>query len=211
MQTLNLPTNRNNFQILYIHGFMSSEQSAKAQELASYFRLSDKVDFVTITYPQNDVKKSVTFIENWIINAQKKGKVALIGSSLGGFYAQYFGQKYQLPYCMINPALNADLFYEHLGDHTNPHTNEKVCVNQTYIETLIELNPTTLKFNSPVLLLMDQEDGVIDVDYAKKLYRPVENLEKLMVKVFEGGNHDFVHLEESYPLIEKWLTSSFRL
>lgn len=207
MTTLNSASRSQPIQLLYIHGFMSSEQSAKASEFAKYFQSSTEVCFVTTTYPQKNVKNSILFLESWIVNAQKKSRVALIGSSLGGFYAQYFGQKYQLPYCMINPALNPDLFYEHMGRHSNPYTSESVCVDESYIKTLIDLNPTTLKFSSPVLLLMDQEDEVIDVDYAINLYRPVENLEKIKTKVFKGGNHDFLHLAESFPLIDRWVSS----
>jgi len=194
-------------QILYIHGFLSSEKSVKAMELANYFQQCNDVCFTAYTYPQREVNQSLVFIENWICNARKKGSVVLIGSSLGGFYAQYFGQQYQLPYCMINPALNPDLFYEHIGSYTNSHTGESINVSDSYIEELLKLTPENLKHNSSILLLMDQEDEVIDVDYAIQCYRPVKRTESLKVKVFSGGNHDFQHLKESFSLINDWLNS----
>ena len=212
-------TQQTTLYLLYFHGFKSSCKSAKAQQIQAYFRDQAnlpagkdvyKVEFVCQTYPQAKIEGAIQSIQETIDVFSQKGKVLLMGSSLGGFFVEQFGKLYNLPYCMINPALNTDLFFDYIGEHENPHTGEWVVLDKAYIEKLkrwkqqIDAEQQTLK---PSLLLMDRDDKVIDVEFAKRIYRPVKTNTTV---VFDGGSHDFEHLPNSWQPIKVWILQSVR-
>lgn len=212
-------TEQTTLYLLYFHGFKSSCKSVKAQQIRDYFRDQAnlpagedlyQVQFICQTYPQANIEAAMTSIQKAIELFNAKGRVLLIGSSLGGFFVEQFGKLYDLPYCMINPALNTDLFFDYIGEHQNPNTGEKVVLDKEYIEKLkrwkqqIEAKRPSLK---PNLLLMDREDKVIDVEFANRIYRPVKTNTTV---VFDGGSHDFEHLPNSWKYIEAWILQSVK-
>lgn len=197
--------------LVYLHGFKSSGKSAKAKRLRTYFTRElqpsgYQVEFLVPNYSQIHPEISLNEIKKIIVPLlDAKKTVAIMGSSLGGFYAQFLGQHYQLSYAMINPALNTELFIDHMGEHCNPHTGEKVVIDYAYLCSLQSLNPGNLKILKPVLVLMDRKDEVIDVGFAEQKYTKPGYEDKIVMKVYSGGSHDFEHLQESFPLIQKWL------
>ena len=57
---------------------------------------------------------------------KKKKIVKIIGSSLGGFYAIYFGNKLNIPTMVINPALEPDKsLLSYVGPQKNIYTKKK--------------------------------------------------------------------------------------
>ena len=83
--------------LLYLHGFGSSGHSGKAQVLRSHF---PEVYAPSLSHvPQLAVETLEEFIR------ALDGRVALVGSSLGGFFALYLAQRHELPAVLINPAL----------------------------------------------------------------------------------------------------------
>lgn len=201
--------------ILYFHGFTSSANSQKSIKIQKMLAeqgqgalatvLDRKLSFEALTYPQVKVSQSINFLKIWLEKQSKDYNLVLIGSSLGGYYVEYFGQKLKLPYCMLNPALNVSLFDEHKGEHINPTTKEAVTVDEEYIQSLRNLQHKTLDEEIPALLLMDEKDEVIDIEFALKRYRPVKNISNFHSKIFAGGSHDFEHLFEATDALNHWL------
>ncbi len=212
---------------LYLHGFLSSGNSAKGQ----WFKTQSKnecdrfIDWVTPTYPIGSVSSSVNTIraclEQQLQNAQAHEQetgvpclVLLLGSSMGGFYAQYFAYEYGLPFVMINPALNPkQVFTENIGTHINPATNETVEINDDYIKKVlcfqVNLADECLEKVKPKsLLLLDLDDEVIDVQYALKHYpvskKSVKNRANKTV-VFTGGDHRFIHMDQAWHEILEFI------
>ncbi len=203
----------------YLHGFLSSGNSEKGQwfkrkveenphsETINYFS-----DWLTPTYPIGSVKQTVLMIEELLLNSnqqQPEKPIVLLGSSMGGFYAQYFGQKYRLPYIMINPALNPEqVFSENMGEHLNPATGEKVVIDQGYIDQLLEYKVEIPDYRIPALLLIDTDDEVIDVDYALDHYTAEKLINPCSKRlVFSGGDHRFIHLEEAWQAINSFINT----
>ncbi len=211
---------------VYLHGFLSSGQSDKAQWFLAQVtqeNLSkkgskigeggEKIAFqhwLTPTYPLRSPQASLAAIEQVLLPLLNRAdvQVMLAGSSMGGFYAQYLGQKYQRPYVMINPALNPiPLFKQNKGAHKSEATGESFCIDEAYIEQLKPLvfnenNP--LNLSVPALLLLDEADELIDIPFALNAYQPAALMESSNIQVvtYPEGNHAFQHLEEAWPVIK---------
>lgn len=216
---------------LYLHGFLSSGNSEKgqwfkSQSLTEYTSESGSfLDWVTPTYPIGSVALSVSTIRQALEGQLERAeayektsgeacKVVLLGSSMGGFYAQYFAYEYGLPFVMINPALNPkQVFIENMGVHINPATDETVEINADYINQVlgfqINLAERGMKNSSPKsLLLLDLDDEIIDVQYALQYY-PIskvgDNNSVNKTVTFTGGDHSFIHLEQAWEEILKFI------
>ncbi|MEA1989154.1 MAG: YqiA/YcfP family alpha/beta fold hydrolase [Pseudomonadota bacterium] len=202
---------------LYLHGFLSSGNSEKGQWLKQVVNQKNLnegnpvlKELLTPTYPIKSPHASVDKIESLLkekLKDQTK-KVVLLGSSMGGYYAQYLGQKYQLPYIMINPALNpTPIFNESLGCHTNQATQEDFCIDQGYIKELQGFDVKQLNKEIPALLLIDTDDEVIDVDYALKRYETRANGSHFSTVKYSGGDHRFIHMQQAWLKINKFLNA----
>ena len=197
---------------VYLHGFFSSGNSEKGQWLKSQVeqKTSCFSEIYTPTYPIGSPQASVEAIDKCIQQAHaSSSNVILLGSSMGGYYAQYFAQKYRLPYIMINPALNpTPIFNKNLGSHVNPATDEMFCIDMAYIEALQSLDVYDLQQNIPALLLLDTDDEVIDVEFALQRYVRKGSLSqnsKFESVIFTGGNHRFIHMEQAWLDIQAFL------
>ena len=79
---------KSNFEYLYLHGFNSSDSSLKYKRLKKFLsRQKHKNNLSKSTFLSLDSNKTNR------ISDKKKKIVKIIGSSLGGFYAIYFGNK----------------------------------------------------------------------------------------------------------------------
>ncbi len=206
---------------IYLHGFLSSGNSLKGQWFAEQVRqesLSLKAggkalvgfqDWLTPTYPLASPQASLLAIEELIrplLNSPKK-PLLFVGSSMGGFYAQYLGQKYRTPYVMINPALNpVPLFEAHMGMHQSTVTGETFCIDLAYIQALKGLMFDSvnkpLDTTIPALLLIDEGDELIDIPFALAQYQQPNS--EFTVQVYAGGDHAFQHLEEAWCEIKSF-------
>src|SRR5882672_11734130 len=91
--------------ILYLHGFNSSPQSAKAQYLKSYLEERGRsAEFLCPRLPHRP-SLAVATVENEMARFPQR-KITLVGSSLGGFYATWLAEKHGLRAVLINPAID---------------------------------------------------------------------------------------------------------
>lgn len=87
--------------IIYLHGFLSSALSIKGQQLKQYCQenTGHQVYLPDLNmHPEQALDK----VSNLIESLQD---VALVGSSLGGFYATQLVAKHGVPAVLINPAM----------------------------------------------------------------------------------------------------------
>ena len=83
--------------ILYLHGFASCGNSTKTRLLKAYF---GDGELYSPDLPP-DPAKGFAFIDTVI---RENAIELIIGSSLGGFYASYFCEKYGIKAVLINPS-----------------------------------------------------------------------------------------------------------
>jgi predicted esterase YcpF (UPF0227 family) len=111
--------------LLYLHGFRSSPRSAKAQKVAA--RVEDKHPGVVWWCPQlppSPAEAMHTLLEgtaDWPAET-----TAVIGSSLGGFYARGFSLQKNCRAALLNPAVfPARDLARYIGEQTAWHDPEE--------------------------------------------------------------------------------------
>ncbi len=100
--------------ILYLHGFTSGPQSHKAQALGARMQergLGDR--FVCPQLPASP-REAIALTEELIA---QHGVTTVVGSSLGGYYATYLAETFDLKGVLVNPAVVAHLS---LKDYIGP-------------------------------------------------------------------------------------------
>lgn len=189
--------------IIYLHGLNSTGQSAKGQFIKQAF--SDTTQVYTPTY-DHDPDRAIEYLHHYVADclhhlAAEETRM-LVGSSLGGFYAQYLSRQFEgFKLVLINPALGpVEILRQHLGVNENFYTGERYILEEHHLQALLKYEISTPCQNPlPTLLLLDNGDEVIDYHFAAEEYAPCAN-----VVIYEGGDHQFQHLPESLPLIRQF-------
>jgi uncharacterized protein len=86
-------------QIFYIHGFASSGNSSKSIALKQVFGANN---VIAPDFPVNPdmIEKMV----NDLVRKNKNYPIIFVGTSIGGFWANYFAQKWDTLCVIVNPA-----------------------------------------------------------------------------------------------------------
>lgn len=182
--------------IIYLHGFNSTGDSAKGRFLKKNLL---NISVLTPTY-HYDPRRAIPCLEKLIQeNLSPEKPLMLIGSSLGGYYAQYLSRRFKLKTVLINPALMPlTTLSDYLGENTNFYTGEKYKLTQTHLNALLRLDiPDPCTRPVPTLLLLDKGDEILDYRVAVARYQDCSE-----IVMFNGGDHQFQHMTEALPLIQ---------
>lgn len=187
--------------LLYIHGFLSSPLSHKAQQLQSWLEEHHpEIDFACpalTAYPDIAIGRLEALVEQHLPEP-----VHLLGSSLGGFYATWLAEKYELRAVLINPAVAP---YQLIGDYLdrdlkNYHTDEHYRLDSEHMRTLRALERDGLQYPANFWLMVQTGDETLDYRQAVEKYRGCRQL------VEEGGDHSFQGFERWLPDILEFFT-----
>lgn len=185
--------------LLYIHGFNSSPQSAKANNLKQW--IDANYPHINMLVPQlpNYPQQAQDMLDD-IIQQHQHEKMGLVGSSLGGYFSLWFSERYQLPAVVVNPAVRPfDLLQDYLGDNTNPYTHAQYVLEEKHIHELKSLYIERL--TSPHLIWLLQQMGDEVLDYREA----VAYLSKCKQTVEPDGNHAFIGFESYFSQIVDFL------
>ena len=187
--------------VLYLHGFLSSPQSKKAQQTLRYCVRRGMGENVLI--PQMRFGPAQTMAElRALVESQDRRRLVLIGSSLGGFYATYLAEEYGFPAVLINPAVRPfELWQEHLGRHRNYYTDEIHTVTKKHIEELKKLDRSQLQYPRNYMVLLQSGDEVLDYTQAR------EKFESSRCIVRENGSQSYEDFADELPAIFDFLLS----
>ncbi len=180
--------------LLYIHGFNSSPQSTKAKLTIEYFQHLH--GDVNIHCPQllSSPNAAIAQLDE-IINSALGAKWIIIGSSLGGYFATYLAEKYQLQAVLVNPAVKPyALLNDFLGEQINPYTHERYQVEEQHIVDLKLLKQQEISKKN-YLVMVQTGDEVLDYQQA------VEKYQHCHLIVQEGGDHSFINYQAMLPQI----------
>lgn len=183
--------------ILYFHGFASSSDSEKARIIKSHIsKISKKIKIFTPDL-SNNFKKANDQIKKLIDENEKD--FIFIGSSLGGYYANFFGNINNSKVILINPAIPPlKGFEEYLGENENYSTGEKFIVTNEDIKFLRTL--VTKKFNNQKNTLVFLESGDEVLDYIDTVKYFVGS----SIDITYGGSHSYESITNKLEKLVKF-------
>lgn len=184
---------------VYLHGFLSSPQSKKAQELLSYFNqqgMSQQLSIPTLSFePQEAIEQAKQAIHKL---QQQPGieQVFIMGSSLGGFYATYLSYQENIKAVLINPAVRPfDLFDKYLGPNEHFYDGNTYLLEMKHIEQLRALEVSQMNRPNSCLLMIQTGDETLDYQLATEKYRYSPSW------IEAGGTHSFERLMDRLSMI----------
>ncbi|MDH5425465.1 MAG: esterase [Gammaproteobacteria bacterium] len=171
--------------IIYIHGFNSSPASHKAQLLLNHFKERGREDEILIptlsAIPADAIAKLKSLVEQ---NLSKN--IALVGSSLGGYYAIWLAEHYDLSAVLVNPAVKPyELLGDYLGKNINYYSGEEYELRPEHIDQLIALDIERITKPQRYLLMLQTADEVLDYRQAEMKFCSSPQI------IEEGGDHSF--------------------
>jgi len=182
-----------NPRIVYLHGFNSSPQSFKARlvadALAARGQAADYACPALPPQPAAAIALATAAIETL-------GATALIGSSLGGYYATHLAERLGLTAVLVNPAVRPyELLANHVGPQQNFHTGAAYELTQADVDALRALDVAAITRPERYLLMVTTGDEVLDYRQAVAQYRGSPQL------VIEGGDHAFRDFGAHLPAV----------
>jgi uncharacterized protein len=182
--------------LLYLHGFRSSPQSAKARLVAA--RVARDHPGVTWWCPQlpPSPRAAMQLLMQGIAGWPRE-RMGVIGSSLGGFYATHVAEVTGCRAVLLNPAVHAarDLA-KYIGEQVAWHDpGERFFFEPAYVDELRALEHGPVADPSRYFAVIAKGDEVLDWREMSGRYPGAR------IKLLEGGDHalsDFeaAHLDE---------------
>jgi predicted esterase YcpF (UPF0227 family) len=186
--------------LLYLHGFRSSPQSTKARHMANW--MATALPHVTWWCPQlpPSPQAAAALIAQGTAHWPSQ-RMAVMGSSLGGFYATWLAAQRDCPAVLINPAVDpARDLARYIGEHTAWHDpNERFYFAPEYVDELRALYVGALPQPEHVLAFIAKGDEVLDWREMTTRYAGSQQL------VLEGGDHALSDFETHMPTIGRFL------
>ena len=130
--------------LLYLHGFRSSPQSTKARQVAAWIAAHHPdLQWWCPQLPASP-QEAVDLIVDGTAAWPTQG-MAVIGSSLGGFYATLLAERRGCPAVLLNPAVEParDLAGQ-IGETTAWHSDERFFFRPEFVDQLKALKPAAI-------------------------------------------------------------------
>ena len=186
--------------LLYLHGFRSSPQSSKAQRMAARVRAEHPA--VRWWCPQlpPSPRAAAALIDAGTADWPAEG-MAVVGSSLGGYYATWLAQRRGCRAVVLNPAVDpARDLAAHVGEQTAWHDPaERFVFEPGYVDELRALARGPLARPGHYLAIIAKGDEVLDWREMTARYPGARQI------VLEGGDHALTGFEAHLPAIGRFL------
>ena len=186
--------------LLYLHGFRSSPQSAKAQKMAAL--VAARHPNVTWCCPQlpPSPRDAMALLQE-ATAAWPPEAMAVMGSSLGGFYATAVAERRGCKAVLLNPAVDpARSLAGHIGEQTAWHQpDEHFFFEPRFVDELRALHAGPLKHPANYLAIIAKGDEVLDWREMAARYAGAQ------IRLLEGGDHALSDFDAQLPAVLDFL------
>ena len=179
--------------LLYLHGFRSSPRSTKARLVAGHVaQRHPQVHWwcpQLPASPRDAIDLVMRGIASW-----PRDTMAVIGSSLGGFYASYVAAMTGCRVVLLNPAVHpARDLARHIGEQTQWHDpQQRFQFRREFVAELATLEVGALPRPDRSLVVIAKGDEVLDWREMSARYPDSR------VRLIEGGDHALSDFEQRH-------------
>ena len=148
--------------LLYLHGFRSSPRSFKARVVQD--RLGQAGLGERLICPQLPASpKAAMDLALGLVERHAPDHLAIVGSSLGGFYASWLAERLGVRAVVINPSVDPTRnLSQHVGVTTAWHSDEPFDFREEYVGELAALRTQRITRPERYFLLAATGDEVLD-------------------------------------------------
>jgi predicted esterase YcpF (UPF0227 family) len=148
--------------VLYLHGFRSSPDSFKARvvgrKMAGLGRLEELICPQLPASPKEAIALALS-----LVGATPADELAIIGSSLGGYYATWLAERLGCRAVLLNPAITPlSSLEQHVGVTTAWHSDQPFEFKREYIDELGALAVDRITRPERYFLIAATGDEVLD-------------------------------------------------
>ncbi len=177
--------------LLYLHGFRSSPRSFKAQRMEAAVRSRHpEVTWWCPQLPPSPRAAAALLAEG--VAAWPRGRMAVVGSSLGGFYATWVAEEAGCRAVLLNPAVDpARDLTRHIGEQTAWHDPQQhFYFAPEYVDELRALQKGPVRRPENYFAVIAKGDEVLDWREMTGRYPGIR------VKLLEGSDHGISDFDE---------------
>lgn len=185
--------------IIYLHGFGSSGNSEKVNALKSKFG-EDQIFAPDLPIDPDEVINLIRKkVLDWYKIRNSDDKLVFVGTSLGAFYASFFGHTFDSPAVIVNPSVRpSESLTDKLGKNVNYVTKEEFWVTLAHLDKLKFMREyLTNNYNGVLIhLFVAKDDEVIPSHEMLNWYQYTASKH-----VEETGEHRFA--DHWYKVVNK--------
>ncbi|MEO6408778.1 MAG: YqiA/YcfP family alpha/beta fold hydrolase [Burkholderiaceae bacterium] len=186
--------------LLYLHGFRSSPQSTKARQVAAW--IATRHADVTWCCPQlpPSPREAINRVDELTAGWPRDG-MAVIGSSLGGFYAAVIAERTDCPAVLLNPAPHpARDLAKYVGEISAWHSDERFFFRPEFVDELRAMAPPKLTRAERYFAIVAKGDEVLDW-LEMVAFLPTGGA----IELIEGGDHAIADFDLRLPGVMRFL------
>ena len=186
--------------LLYLHGFRSSPQSTKAQMMAARVQADHKkVRWWCPQLPPSP-REAMALIQRGTAD-WPADQMAVVGSSLGGFYATALAQQRGCRAVVLNPAVDpARDLAAHIGEQTAWHDPaEHFFFRPEYIDELRALQTGPLTHPERTFAVIAKGDELLDWREMTARYASAR------IRLLEGSDHALSDFDDHIDAVHEFL------
>ena len=187
--------------IVYLHGFLSSPQSAKARLLGDFLRDRADIEYRVPVLPEEPAL-ALAAAEEAVLELRGAGvaSIGLVGSSMGGFYATVLALRHGLRAVLVNPSVAPQRRIRmYFGEQVNPYSGRRFTLDASHAALLAAVAPAAIEHPENLWLLAQAGDEVLDYREAERFYAGCRQT------IEPGGDHQFQGFERHLPAVVDFL------
>ena len=186
--------------LLYLHGFRSSPQSTKARKFAAWVA-AHRPGLVwwcpqLPASPADAMRALMTGVSAWPVD-----RMAVIGSSLGGFYATAVAERRGCRAVLLNPGVDpARDLADAIGATTAWHSDEPFDFRPEYVAELRAIGPPAQLTNlNRYFAVIAKGDEVLSWREMSERYAGAH------IRLIEGSDHALSDFDDHFPAVLAFL------